>query len=85
MRFQKILKGLFKAQTKPTKADIFIIAVPTPFKEKSNSYPIPNINYVLDAVEVNNSIFKKNNLIILESTSPVGTTDHCYSNFKNSN
>ena len=37
--FQKILKkGLFKAQTKPTKADIFIIAVPTPFKEKSNPY-----------------------------------------------
>lgn len=74
--FQKVLKkGLFKAQIKPTKADIFVIAVPTPFKEKSNSYPTPNINYVLDAVESIIPFLKRDNLIILESTSPVGTTD----------
>ena len=74
--FQEILeKKLFKAQLKPDVADIFIIAVPTPFQKKSNSYPIPNINYVLDAVESIIPFLKEDNLVILESTSPVGTTE----------
>ena len=74
--FRDILKkGFFKAQTKPAKANIFIIAVPTPFKEKSNSYPIPDIKYVLDAVKSIIPFLRKDNLVILESTSPVGTTD----------
>lgn len=74
--FHKILvRKLFKAQIKPEFADIFIIAVPTPFNKGNNSHPTPNINYVLDAVESIIPFLRKDNLILLESTSPVGTTE----------
>ena len=65
----------FKAQYKPCNADIFIIAVPTPFKEKSNQIPSPDISFVLNAIESIIPFIQKNNLIILESTSPLGTTE----------
>ena len=63
--------GKLKADTKPTDADIFIIAVPTPFHE---GY-VPNIDYVLSATRSIASHVKEGNIVILESTSPVGTTD----------
>jgi len=60
-----------KADTKPTQADVFIIAVPTPFHE---GY-VPNIDYVISATKAIAPYVKEGNIVILESTSPVGTTD----------
>jgi len=60
-----------QADTKPTYADIFIIAVPTPFHE---GY-VPNIDYVVTATQTIAPYVKDGNIVILESTSPVGTTD----------
>ena len=61
------------ASTKPKEADIFIIAVPTPFKREEE--PKPDISYIISALKNIKPYLKKDNLIILESTSPVGTTD----------
>ena len=63
--------GKLKADLKPTDADIFIIAVPTPFHE---GY-IPNVDYVVSAIKALAPYVKEGNIVILESTSPVGTTD----------
>ena len=63
--------GKLKADIKPIEADVFIIAVPTPFHE---GY-VPNIDYVLSATKSIASYIKEGDIIILESTSPVGTTD----------
>ncbi|UPT76872.1 UDP-N-acetyl-D-mannosamine dehydrogenase [Sulfurovum sp. XGS-02] len=63
--------GKLKADLEPTEADVFIIAVPTPFHE---GY-VPNIDYVISATEAIASFVKEGNIVILESTSPVGTTD----------
>ncbi len=63
---------------KPKKSDIFIIAVPTPFKQgfkdSINSSPIPDLDFVIKATKEIAPYIKKDNLIILESTSPVGTS-----------
>lgn len=66
-----INSGKLKASTKPTESDIFILAVPTPFHE---GY-VPNIDYVIKATQSIAPFVKNGNLIILESTSPVGTTE----------
>ncbi len=58
------------ASLTPQNADIFIIAVPTPFHE---GY-IPNIDYIIAATKMIAPFIKENNIVILESTSPVGTT-----------
>jgi UDP-N-acetyl-D-mannosaminuronic acid dehydrogenase len=63
--------GNLKADIKPTFADVFIISVPTPFYE---GY-IPNIDYVIDATKSIAPYLKEGNMVILESTSPVGTTE----------
>ncbi|CAA6820554.1 MAG: UDP-glucose dehydrogenase (EC [uncultured Sulfurovum sp.] len=60
-----------KASLKPIEADVFIIAVPTPFHE---GY-VPNIDYVISASKAIAPYVKEGNIVILESTSPVGTTD----------
>lgn len=72
---ETIIKKTFKAQTKPCFADIFIIAVPTPFKNKQQFYPIPDTSFILNAIESIIPFLRKDNLILLESTSPVGTTE----------
>lgn len=63
--------GKLKADLKPAAADIFIIAVPTPFHEGH----VPNIDYVLAGTRAIAPYVQKNNIVILESTSPVGTTE----------
>jgi UDP-N-acetyl-D-mannosaminuronic acid dehydrogenase len=67
------------ANIEPAISDIFMIAVPTPFhadklNEATNS-PIPNVDYIVDAIKKIAPYVKSGNLILLESTSPVGTTD----------
>lgn len=64
--------GNLRAATCPENADIFIIAVPTPFK---NSHK-PDLSYVESATRAIAPYVQPGNLIILESTCPVGTTDY---------
>ena len=63
--------GKLKADLKPTEADVFVIAVPTPFHEGF----VPNIDYVVSATKAIAPFLKDGDIVILESTSPVGTTD----------
>ncbi|QNP29902.1 UDP-N-acetyl-D-mannosamine dehydrogenase [Cylindrospermopsis curvispora] len=63
------------ASTTPSAADIFIICVPTPFHKNDNGIPQPNIDYVLAAAQSIIPVLKPGNIVILESTSPVGTTE----------
>jgi UDP-N-acetyl-D-mannosaminuronic acid dehydrogenase len=62
-----------KAFVEPQPADIYIICVPTPFHE-GGPIPQPNIDYVLSAIKSIARLVKAGDMIILESTSPVGTT-----------
>jgi UDP-N-acetyl-D-mannosaminuronic acid dehydrogenase len=62
--------GYLKATTKPVNADVFLIAVPTPFKGEY----IPDLSYVESAIMSLIPFLEKGNLVIIESTSPVGTT-----------
>lgn len=62
---------LLSANLDPVEADVFIIAVPTPFKEDFK----PDISYVESSIKMIIPFLKENDLIIIESTSPVGTTD----------
>ena len=63
-----------KAFTEPQAADVYMICVPTPFHE-GGEIPQPNIDHVLSATKGITHLVKDGDLIILESTSPVGTTD----------
>ena len=71
-------KGSLKASTKPCYSDIFVIAVPTPIKKHKN-LPKPNLKFLEDAIESIIPFLKKGNIIIIESTSPVGTTKKLFS------
>jgi UDP-N-acetyl-D-mannosaminuronic acid dehydrogenase len=63
--------GYLSAQTTPTAADAFMIAVPTPFFDDLS----PDLSYVEAAAKSIAPVLAKGNLVILESTSPVGTTE----------
>jgi UDP-N-acetyl-D-mannosaminuronic acid dehydrogenase len=63
--------GRLRASLEPEPSDAFIIAVPTPFTGDHQ----PDISYVKAATEMIAPLLRKGNLIILESTSPVGTTE----------
>lgn len=67
-----VKEGYLKATTQPEPADAFLIAVPTPFQKASHE---PDLNYIKAAIETIAPVLKKGNLIVLESTSPVGTTE----------
>lgn len=66
-----VTEGYLKATNKPEPADAFLIAVPTPFKGDHE----PDISYVNAAAESIAPVLKKGDVVILESTSPVGTTE----------
>ena len=66
-----VTNGKLKADLKPIEADVFIVAVPTPFHEDF----VPNIDYIVSATKAIAPYVKENDIVILESTSPVGTTD----------
>lgn len=63
--------GFLRASTQPVEADAFLIAVPTPFKGEHE----PDMVYVKAAAESIAPVLKKGTLVILESTSPVGSTE----------
>lgn len=66
--------GNLKASLTPEEADSFILAVPTPFKATKDNPKTPDISYVESATKAILPFLKRGNLVILESTSPVGTT-----------
>lgn len=72
----KVKKGI-------SPAEVFIIAVPTPFLKGHNKIPTPNIEFIIQATEEIAKVIQPNNLIILESTSPVGTTKTIFRIIKN--
>ena len=63
--------GNLRATTTPEKADAFMVAVPTPFKGDKE----PDLSYIEAACEAIAPMLEKGNLVILESTSPVGATE----------
>ncbi len=67
--------GNLRAGTAPRPATVFIIAVPTPFTVGSKGEKIPDLSYVEQAARAVAPHVAPGNLIILESTSPVGTTE----------
>ena len=66
-----VKEKLLVARTRPVPADVYLIAVPTPFKNDHH----PDISYVEDAVKSVVPMMQPGSLMIIESTSPVGTTD----------
>lgn len=68
-----VTAGKLKAYAKPLEADIYLICVPTPFHE-TGEIPEPNVDFVLSAMRSIAPLVKAGDLVILESTSPVGTT-----------
>ncbi|WP_144393559.1 UDP-N-acetyl-D-mannosamine dehydrogenase [Pleionea sediminis] len=70
-----VSEGYLKAVTKPEPADAFLIAVPTPFKDSESSVPEPDLSYIESAAKAIAPVLKKGNIVILESTSPVGATE----------
>jgi UDP-N-acetyl-D-mannosaminuronic acid dehydrogenase len=75
-----VTEGYLKAVTSPEPADAFLIAVPTPFKKSLNKesdleIPEPDLSYIKSAAEAIATVLKKGDLVILESTSPVGATE----------
>ena len=68
-----VAAGRLQAYGQPQAADIYMICVPTPF-HPGEGIPQPNIDYVLAATRSIAGLVKPGDLVILESTSPVGTT-----------
>ncbi|HSI17655.1 MAG TPA: UDP-N-acetyl-D-mannosamine dehydrogenase [Sphingomonas sp.] len=66
-----VARGNLRASMQIEPADVFVIAVPTPFGEDH----APNIGYVLRAATTIATVLKAGDAVILESTSPVGTTE----------
>jgi len=66
-----VSEGYLKAGTTPVEANAYLIVVPTPFKAKNE----PDISFVEAATRAVLPLLKKDDLYIIESTSPVGTTE----------
>ncbi|WIO75369.1 UDP-N-acetyl-D-mannosamine dehydrogenase [Porticoccaceae bacterium LTM1] len=66
-----VTEGYLRATTTPEPADAFLIAVPTPFKGDHE----PDLSYIEAAAKSIAPVLKKGDLVILESTSPVGATE----------
>jgi len=68
---EAVQKNHLKVVINPEKADVFMIAVPTPFKGNHE----PDLSYIKLAAKAIAPVLEKGNLVILESTSPVGATE----------
>ncbi|MGN6620201.1 MAG: nucleotide sugar dehydrogenase, partial [Sphingomonas sp.] len=66
-----VSRGNLRASLQIEPADVFVIAVPTPFADDHQ----PNIGYVLQAATTIATVLKAGDTVVLESTSPVGTTE----------
>ena len=70
-----VANGKLRATDVPEAADAFIIAVPTPFKSMDTQIPEPDLTYIEQACSNIAKVLKLGDLVILESTSPVGATE----------
>ncbi len=70
---QVVSSGLLVVDVTPRVSDVYIIAVPTPIEVDGESRT-PDLRFVYSALESISTLLKKGDLVILESTSPVGTT-----------
>ncbi|HAS6078380.1 UDP-N-acetyl-D-mannosamine dehydrogenase [Vibrio vulnificus] len=71
-----VTEGYLKATNMPETADAFLIAVPTPFLPcAEGDIPAPDLSYIEAASKAIAPVLKKGDLVILESTSPVGATE----------
>lgn len=68
---EAVAEGYLRASTSPVDADTYLIVVPTPFKGKNE----PDISFVQAATQAIIPLLKKDDLYIIESTSPIGTTE----------
>ena len=68
-------KGLLSAHSEIQNADVYIITVPSPTTENQDGHHKPNIDFIIKAANAIGSVIKEENLVILESTSPIGTTE----------
>ncbi|WP_370861263.1 UDP-N-acetyl-D-mannosamine dehydrogenase [Parabacteroides faecis] len=68
---QVVASGHLKASVEPEVSDVYLIVVPTPFKGNHE----PDISYVETATRSVIPLLKKGDLFVIESTSPVGTTE----------
>lgn len=66
-----VTEGYLRATTVPERSDAFLIAVPTPFKDDH----VPDLSYVERAAKAIAPVLQRGNIVVLESTSPVGTTE----------
>jgi len=66
-----VTEGYLKAALIPEPADAFLVAVPTPFKDNYH----PDVSYIEAAVKAIAPVLQPGNIVVLESTSPVGTTE----------
>jgi len=66
-----VSNGFFRASTKPISANVYLIVVPTPFKGNHE----PDTSFVESATKGIIPLLKKGDLYIIESTSPIGTTE----------
>jgi UDP-N-acetyl-D-mannosaminuronic acid dehydrogenase len=64
--------GYLRASTTPEPAEAFLVAVPTPFKGDNHE---PDLSYIEAASNAIAAVLEKGNLVVLESTSPVGATE----------
>jgi len=67
--------GYLRATTRPEPADAFLLAVPTPFKGGTIGSHHPDLDYIESASKSVAEVLKAGDLVILESTSPVGATE----------
>jgi UDP-N-acetyl-D-mannosaminuronic acid dehydrogenase len=67
-----VKEGYLKAFTSPQPAEAFLIAVPTPFKGDNHE---PDLSYIEAACRAIAPVLSAGNLVVLESTSPVGATE----------
>ncbi|MDB4723752.1 nucleotide sugar dehydrogenase, partial [Akkermansiaceae bacterium] len=63
--------GMLRANAEPASADVYLVVVPTPFKDRNE----PDTSYVAAATRSLFKLLKPGDLFIIESTSPVGTTE----------
>lgn len=67
--------GNLRATTTAEPAEVFMVAVPTPFHHSDDGSHKPNLDYIKSAALAIAPVLEKGNLVILESTSPVGATE----------
>jgi len=72
--YKVVQEGYLTASMQPTESDVYIIAVPTPLTNNN----LPDISFVEKAIEMIIPYVREENMIIIESTCPIGTTEKMY-------